>query len=107
MTTHGFDEVLVVLNVPPSIEEVVVDWLLGQDARIGFTSFPVSGHSTRHDNLSAAEQVSGRQSRQQFQVQITADEVSRFIDDAEGSFGAAGIHFWILPVLAGGTLGSV
>jgi len=104
MTSLHHDEALVVLNAPPDLEEPVVDWLLGRDENTGFTSFPVFGHSTRHDDLDSAEQVSGRQRRQQFQVQIRADAVSTFLDDARSSFGTAGVHFWVLPIAAGGRL---
>jgi hypothetical protein len=103
MTDARAEEVLVVLNVPPSLEEAVVDWLLARKESTGFTSFPVSGHSTRHEGLSLAEQVSGRQARQQFQVQIAATAVGQFLEEARHAFGAAGIHYWALPLLAGGS----
>jgi hypothetical protein len=98
-------EALVVLNVPPELEEAVVDWLLERVGGAGFTSFEVSGHSTSHQGLSVAEQVSGRQRRQQFQVQIDADVVQGFLSDARDSLGAAGIRYWVLPVLQAGRLG--
>lgn len=97
-------ELLVVLNVPPNLEGPVVDWLLAREESTGFTSFPVFGHSTRHDDLSPAEQVSGRQRRQQFQVQIRQDSVDSFLQDARNDLGSAGIHFWVLPLIAGGHL---
>jgi hypothetical protein len=106
MTQLHFDEALIVLNAPPELEEPVVDWLLARKDSTGFTSFPVSGHSTSYAGLSAAEQVSGRQRRQQFQVQLRADAVAAFLDDIRVAFGAAGIHFWVSPLTAGGHLGS-
>jgi hypothetical protein len=104
MKKTDFEELLVVLNVPPSMEGPVVDWLLAREEGTGFTSFPVSGHSTRHDDLSPAEQVSGRQRRQQFQVQIRQGAVDAFLQDAKDEFGSAGVHFWVLPLFAGGQL---
>ncbi len=98
------EEVLVVLNVPPGLEETVVDWLLAREESAGFTSFPVYGHSTSHEDLSPAEQVSGRQRRHQFQVQIRHDAIESFLQDARSNFGSAGAHFWVLPLLAGGQL---
>jgi len=97
-------EALVTLNVPPELEEPIVDWLLAREDSTGFTSVTVYGHSTRHDDLSPTEQVSGRQRRQQFQIQIQADSVAAFIDSIRESFGAAGIHFWVLPLILGGHL---
>lgn len=104
MNKMDFEEYLVVLNVPPSLEETVVDWLLAREDGAGFTSFPVSGHSTRHDDLSPAEQVSGRQRRQQFQVQVRQESVDTFLQDARNDLGDASVHFWVLPLFAGGHL---
>jgi hypothetical protein len=104
MTEYYGDQALVVLNAPPNLEETVVDWLLAREDAGGFTSFAVFGHSTSHSGLSAAEQVSGRRRRQQFQVQIQAGLVEAFIEEARASFGRAGIHFWVLPLIAGGDL---
>ena len=107
MNEPRYDEALIVLNVPPNLEETIVDWLLARGDGAGFTSFPVFGHSTRHDGLSPAEQVSGRQRRQQFQVQIGKDAVDAFIDDARAALGNAGVHFWVLPLYAGGHLSGI
>lgn len=106
MTILQSDQALVVLNAPPNLEESVIDWLLARDDGAGFTSFPVFGHSTSHSHLSAAEQVSGRERHQQFQIQLGADAVDSFVSDIRKSFGAAGIRFWILPLHASGHLTS-
>lgn len=105
MTAIESTEALVVLNVPPELEETVVDWLLKRVGGVGFTSFAVSGHSTSHDDLSAAEQVSGRQRRQQFQMQIDADVVQGFLSDARDTLGGTDIRYWVLPVTQTGRLG--
>jgi len=102
MTESIHTEALVTLNTPPDLEEPIVDWLLAREDGTGFTSFPVYGHSTSHAGLSPAEQVSGRQRRQQFQIQIRADDVDEFIDETRTSFGAAGIRFWVLPLTHSG-----
>ncbi len=98
------DASLIVLNVPPSLEESVVDWLLAREGATGFTSFPVFGHSTSHDHLSPAEQVSGRQRRQQVQIQVSQDAVNSFLADASNELGGADIHFWVMPLFTGGQL---
>ena len=102
MTGSQSDQALIVLNVPPSLEASVIDWLLVRDDGTGFTSFPVFGHGAGHSRLSAAEQVSGRERRQQFQVQIDAAAVDNFLHDIKQSFGVAGIRFWVLPLIASG-----
>lgn len=104
MTMIETGEALVVLNVSPEMENVVVEWLLERVGGAGFTSFPVSGHSTSHDNLSIAEQVSGRQRRHQFNVHIGADVVQGFLSDARDTLGAADVHYWVLPVMQAGRL---
>ena len=104
MTELNHNDALVTLNAPPDLEEASVDWLLARENSTGFTSFPVYGHSTSHDGLSPIEQVSGRRRRQQFQIQIPADEVSVFIDSVRKAFGAAGIHYWVLPLTMAGHL---
>lgn len=101
-TEHA--EALITLNVPPDLEEAIVDWLLAREDSTGFTSFPVYGHSTSHDGLSPTEQVTGRQRRQQFQIQIRAGNVNAFIESVRKSFAAAGLHFWVVPIILGGHL---
>ena len=107
MTTIETGAVLVVLNVAPELEGAVVDWLLERVGRTGFTSFPVSGHSTSHEHLTVAEQVSGRQHRLQFQVQIGADVLEKFLNDASDTLGGTGIRYWVLPVTQSGHLGDI
>jgi len=104
MTELNHTDALVTLNAPPDLEEPIVDWLLARENSTGFTSFPVYGHSTSHDGLSPIEQVSGRRRRQQFQIQIPADEVSSLIDSIRQAFGAAGIHCWVQPLTLAGHL---
>ncbi len=105
MTFAGASESLVILNVSPELEESLVDWLLAREDGGGFTSFAAQGHSTRHDNLSVAEQVSGRQWRQQFQVQMESASVDEFLDALQASLGSGGIHYWVLPIFRSGRFG--
>lgn len=104
MNLLEFGQVLVVLNAPPELEEPVIDWLLARERGTGFTSFPVYGHSTDHDNLSAVEQVTGRKPRQQFQVQMELENMAPFMKSLRAAFGAADLHYWVLPVLEGGSV---
>jgi hypothetical protein len=104
MNSFASEQVLVVLNAPPELEEPVIDWLLARDGGAGFTSFPVYGHSTDHDNLSAVEQVTGRKPRQQFQVQMNLAILEPFMKSLRTSFGAADLHYWVVPVFEGGSV---
>ena len=95
--------VIVTLNIVPALEERVVDWLLSRDDG-GFTSRSAHGHSSRHDLLTAAEQVSGRQRRVQFQVQIEGTRYEAFVGELRDQFSGTDLHYWVVPVLAAGQL---
>ena len=97
-------QVLIVITSPPSLESQIVDWLLSQDGGTGFSSATVHGHSTEHDHLSIAEQVSGRQRRVQFQVRISTTRFDDFLAALEAEFNGADLHYWVVPLLAGGHL---
>lgn len=100
-------QVRVTLNVSPSLEETVIDWLLSRDGERGFTTYRVSGHSSAHEGLSAAEQVSGRRKRLRFEVDMPRQAVATFLQDANDAIGAADIHCVVSPVLASGSLSEV
>lgn len=97
-------QALVVLNASTDLVEEIVDWLLSRADEAGFTSYPVSGHGTDHAGLSAAEQVAGRERRQQFLVQVAGLDVDDFLADARRAFGTVSIRYWILPLVAAGHL---
>ena len=105
MSASLTEQVLVAITIPPAIESQLVDWLLSQDGGTGFSSATIHGHSTRHDHLSIAEQVSGREKRMQFQIQMSGRRLDGFIEMLTADFGGADLHYWVLPVLAGGHLG--
>ncbi len=104
MKIESLSEALVVLDVPPTLEDAVIDWLLERPDNTGFSSTDSSGHSTAHENLSAAEQVSGRARRLQFQIHLPRAAVQEFMTDAHKNFGSADIHFWVTPLLNAGYL---
>ena len=106
MTFVEANESLVILNLAPALEESLIDWLLAREGGGGFTSLAAQGHSTRHDHLSVAEQVSGRQSRQQFQIQMPTAAVEAFLEEIQAAFGGAAIHFWVLPIMQSGRFGA-
>lgn len=88
--------VLLIINVPPALEEDLVDYLLSLDCVQGFTSYSVEGHGD-HEDLSIAEQVSGRRKRKQFEMLIAAQD----FDTITGGLGAEvgkDIVFWQMPV---------
>ena len=100
----GSSRVIVTLNVVPALEERVVDWLLARDNG-GFTSRAAHGHSSRHDLLTTAEQVSGRQRRIEFEVEMPADVLDVFVGELSDAFANADLYYTAVPVLRSGHLG--
>lgn len=89
---------LVSLTVPPALEESVVDWLLNLESGFGFTSFPVSGHSSHSRDLTLAEQVSGRKRQVRFEIYLTGSSVEPLIRQLRQDFSGTGIYYWTTPV---------
>lgn len=97
-------EYLITLNVPPSLEEVVVDCLLTFEAEAGFSSFPVFAHDHKNEGLTIAEQVSGRQKKIRFQMYVPESEIEAFLAKLKTELTGTDIHYWVLPIITQGTL---
>ena len=97
-------EFLITLNVPPSLEEAIVDCLLTFEAEHGFSSFPVSAHDHKNEGLSLAEQVTGRQRKIRFQMYVAKQDLSALVNRLKEDFSDSGIHYWVLPVIENGMI---
>jgi hypothetical protein len=97
-------EYLVTLNIPPSLEEMMVDSLLMLEAEHGFSSFPVNAHHQANKGLSPAEQVTGRQKRVRFQMYVPAHELPALLAQLRREFSGSGIQYWVLPVIESGVI---
>jgi hypothetical protein len=97
-------EYLVTLNVPPSLEEAVVDCLLTLESEHGFSSLNVNSHDYKNGNLSSAEQVTGRQKRIRFQMYVPEDGLAPLLAQLKGEFSGAGINYWVMPVVENGVI---
>ena len=101
---------LLVIIAAPSMEEVLVDWLLaypnGAEEAIlpGFTALRVDGHSVASQHLSLAEQVMGRQRRLMFQIQLAEPVARDVVGVLKHDFPGADLHYWIMPLIEAGTL---
>jgi hypothetical protein len=96
------DEVLITLTSSPDIEEAMLDWLLRFDPNIGYTTFPVHGHSSRQDGLTLAEKVAGRKRQLRYQMHLPQAELPRFLAELRRDFSGAGVHYWVSPVVDAG-----
>lgn len=97
-------EYLVTLNIPPSLEELMVDSLLLLESEHGFSSFPVSAHHHDNSGLSLAEQVAGRQKRIRFQMYVPVEELPALLVQLREEFSGSGIQYWVLPVIEAGII---
>jgi nitrogen regulatory protein PII len=93
---------LLILNTRPELEEDLVDYLLSLSCVSGFTSYPVRGHG-HHQNLSVAEQVSGRRKRLQVELMIDEDAVPTVLSGLVENVGRD-INWWRMPVMDSGML---
>lgn len=98
------NEYLVTLNVPPSLEEAVVDSLLLLETEHGFSSFPVNAHHHVNKGLSLSEQVTGRQKRIRFQLYVSVEKLPDLIVKLREDFAGSGIQYWVLPVVENGVI---
>lgn len=97
-------EYLVTINVPPLLEEAVVDCLLAIEPANGFSSLAVSAHGSKHETLSLAEQVAGRKKQTRFQMYVPEQQLGVLIEQLKTRFSGAGIHYWVMPVLESGCI---
>jgi hypothetical protein len=104
MSEHAKTTFAMTLNVAPSAEERVVDWLLGREETKGFTSYAAFGHGASHDDLSIAEQVTGRQRRIEFRLELPQPLVEPFLAALIAAFDGTDLYYFLNPVLRSGHL---
>ena len=98
------NEFLITLNVPPSLEGMIVDNLLTLEFERGFSGFPVFAHHHENKGLSIAEQVTGRQKRIRFQMYVNRSDLEKLLAILRDEFSGSGIQYWVMPVLEHGVL---
>lgn len=96
-------EYLLRLNVPPGLEEDVVDLLLSNPDIKGYQSYPIRGHG-RVGAMTVAEQVVGRRNRVQFEIVLETDLLELTLQSLKKEFPTPDVIYWVLPVLQSGRL---
>ena len=91
------------LNIPPSLEEDVVDLLLASDEIPGFQSYATRGHG-QVGAMTIAEQVEGRRNRVQFEIVLDSDQLETLLQNLKEAFPVPDIIYWVLPVSRCGRL---
>ena len=89
---------LVMLFATPALEESLVDWLLENESIYGFSTTESYGHGQRASAMSLLEQVTGRQRRIQFLIEINQNLAPVLLQSLKLSF--PGLHFLVIPVLS-------
>lgn len=88
----------------PALEETLIDWLLENDAIGGFSTMHGFGHGSRPSSMSLLEQVAGRQRRVEFVIATTDETANRLVEDLRERFSGSGLHYMVMPLIAGGEL---
>jgi len=101
MNQHVVIQGLLILIVPPTLEEMMVDELLIQTKISGFTTSKVSGHGSEHEDkaLSLVEQVTGRQQRTQFLLHAAIEDLKDLVTMLKSKYRSSDIHYMLLPII--------
>lgn len=83
---------MLVLNIPPELEEDLIDYLLSLEYVTGFTSYDARGHGS-DKWLSISEQVSGRRKRLQFELLVEETAIESILAGLSTSVGRD-IAYW-------------
>jgi len=96
-------EFLLRLNIPPSLEEDIVDLLLASAEIAGYQSYPTRGHG-RVGAMTTAEQVAGRRNRVQFEIVLESGVLEPILEKLKEAFPLRDVIYWVLPVVQSGRL---
>jgi hypothetical protein len=100
------DDCLLSLLAPPEVTDELTDWLLAFHGELTFTSQPVAEHGLDPEAMAQAEQVTGRQRRLLVRVRTDTAGARRLVAELGEDFGAAGLTYWIVPLLGHGRIGA-
>lgn len=88
----------------PSMEEMLIDWLLTQEEISGFSSVEIYGHGSRSTHLSLLEQVTGRQKRIQLMIHTEEEVANRLVAELKVKYPNTGLHYLITPIVDAGQI---
>ena len=100
------DGYMVCVTVAPAFENILVDWLLNDTPRRGFTCIPVFGHGVATHSMSTMDEIVGRVKHVQFEVLCeNRAHASDLIERLVTAFPNIELRYWIYPVLEQGKYG--
>lgn len=95
--------VMLAIVVSPALSHEMVDWLLANTSG-GYFSYTGRGHGAGVHEMTLAEQVAGRQNKEIFQIHCLQSEAESMVEQLTRDFAGAGLHYWVVPVIAAGSL---
>ena len=104
MTETTQSEVAVILSLAPTLEERMIDWLLGREDIETFTGYTTYSHGAAGGDLSVAEQVSGRRRRVELRVELKSAAADDWLAALGDRFAGADISYFVAPILRSGRL---
>ncbi len=94
--------VMFTLNVPTSLKDEIIDQLISLPNLSGFNLKKISGYSKEHSLFDISEQVEGYRAFYQFEVLISANEVSKLKEYLKPICEPAKLRYWLTPVIETG-----
>ncbi|MFC1689915.1 DUF3240 family protein [Pseudomonadota bacterium] len=91
------------LNIPPGLEEDLVDLLLASGEITGYQSYPIRGHGSV-GAMTIAEQVAGRRDRIQFEIVLDSELLESTLATLKEAFPVRDVVYWVLPMVQSGRL---
>jgi nitrogen regulatory protein PII len=96
---------VLVVMVPASLRDEVVDALIGLEVVTGFTLFEVAGYGREHSHFNLQERVAGYRVMFRFEVLHEVAHREALYRALAGASGREALRYWVTPVLEEGYLG--
>ena len=100
-TPFTTEDVLLRVNIPPTLEEDFLDALLSDERIPGYQCYPTTGHG-QVGSMTLTEQVAGRRNRIQFEVVLAQELVEPVLEGLRAALPIRDIIWWAVPVAASG-----
>jgi len=100
----NYENYLVTINVPPSLEEALADCLLSFERAQSISSFSVGAYHHHNQGLSLADQVFGRQRKICFQMYVDSKSLAALLKRVTADFSGAGLQYWVAPIIEQGEI---
>jgi len=95
---------LLVLIVPVTRRNEVVDLFMEMEGVSGFTRSPAAGFSREHSHFSLREAVQGFEDQERFEILLDAERVDALLQELTAISGRDRFFFWTSPVARQGRL---